>query len=364
MNQRNLLILFAALGLAALAAWLLGEEQSASLSEGDRVLPGLSAALNDVNSVTVRRAGDTTVATLRRNKSGWVIADRDEYPANFARIRQNLRGLAEAQIFEAKTANAEFYERLGLRDIADAQATGTELDIQAPDYSARVIIGRTDEGGGSLAYVRRAGEAQSYLVTASLDPGSSAADWLETAILDLPSTRVRSVQIRHPDGEILAIAKPRSESTNYTVADVPEGRSLTYDGVANAIGAALAGLTLDDVEPVADFDAGERDVTVARFETFDGLVVEVSTWQLADRSVQTFTATAVAQAPEAEADEQADGDENAESTNGPTDAEAIARVEQEAATINTRLKGWIYSMPSFKADQLTRRMDDLLAAAE
>ena len=192
MNQRNLLILFAALGLAALAAWLLGEDDSASLSEGDPVLPGLAAVLNDINSVTVRRAGDTIVATLRRDEGGWVLADRDAYPANFARIRQTLRGLADAQIFEAKTANAEFYERLGVRDIADPEAAGTELDIQAPGYSTRVIIGRTDEGGGSLAYVRRAGDAQSYLVTASLDPGSQSADWLDTAILDLPSARVRS----------------------------------------------------------------------------------------------------------------------------------------------------------------------------
>ncbi|UCG71667.1 MAG: DUF4340 domain-containing protein [Chromatiales bacterium] len=364
MNQRNLLILFAALGLAALAAWLLSEDDSGSLSEGDPVLPGLAAVLNDINSVTVRRAGDTTVATLRRDEGGWVLADRDDYPANFARIRQNLRGLADAQIFEAKTANAEFYERLGVRDIADPEAAGTELDIQAPGYSARVIIGRTDEGGGSLAYVRRAGDAQSYLVTASLDPGSQSADWLDTAILDLPSARVRSVQIRHPDGEILAIAKPRSESTNYTVADVPEGRSLTYDGVANAIGAALAGLKLDDVEPAAGFDAGDAEPTVASFETFDGLVVEARTWQRDESTVHAFAATVTTPEPAEETPGEAEGDAGAEGSDDPIDAEAVARVQQEADTINARLNGWIYTTPSFKAEQFTRRMDDLLAAAE
>ena len=364
MNQRNLLILFVALGLAALVAWLLGDEGTASLGEGDPVLPGLSAALNDVDSVIVKRAGDATLATLRRDESGWVIADRDEYPANFARIRQNLRGLADARIFESKTANPEFYERLGVRDIADPQATGTELDIQAPGNSARVIIGRTDEGGGSLAYLRRAGEAQTYLVTASLDLGSTAADWLDTAILDLPSTRVRSVQINHPDGEILAIAKPRTESTNYTVADVPKGRSLTYDGVANAIGAALAGLKLDDVEPAAGFDAGDTEATVASFETFDGLVIEVKSWQLDDRTVHAFAATAITPEPAAEPGDAADGDEQGAEANGPTDAEALALVQQEADSINARVNGWIYTTPSFKAEQFTRRMDDLLAAEE
>jgi len=368
MNQRNLLILFVALGLVALTAWLLSQEDPASLGEGDPLMPGLATALNSVTSVTVRRAGNDTVASLRRTEGGWVVTDRDDYPANFARVRQNLLGLAEAQIFESKTANAEFYDRLGVRDIADAEATGRELDIEAPDYSARIIVGRTDEGGGSLAYVRRAGEAQSYLVTASLDPGSSAADWLDTKIIDLPSTRVRSVQIRHPDGEILAIAKPRSESTNYTVADVPDGRSLTYDGVANAIGAALAGLNLDAVEPAQGFDAGGNEPTVASYETFDGLIVEVRTWQPGDRSVQAFSATVTVPDPEAgAARDDADanrGDDDATDGDGPTDAEALALLQEEADTINARLNGWIYVLPSFKAEQFTRRLDDLLAAPE
>lgn len=359
MNQRNLLILFAALGLAALAAWLLTAEEPVNLSEGDLYMPGLAGVLNDVDKLTVRRAGNTPLVTLQKNENGWVAVDRDSYPANFSRVRQNLRGLAEAKIFEAKTTNPEFYGRLGVRDIADADATGSELEIQAPGYNSRIIIGRTDEGGGSLAYVRRAGKERSFLVTASLDPGSQATDWLDTAIMDLPSTRVRAVQVRHTDGEILAIAKPRSESTNYTVADVPEGRSLTYDGAANSLGAALAGLTLDDVEPADGFEPGEVEPVVTRFETFDGLAVEVRTWALEDRTVHAF----LAEAGEAVTDRAEAGDEDG-AGDGPTDAEALAAVNEQVATLNARVGDWIYTVPSFKSEQFTRRMNDLLAAEE
>jgi hypothetical protein len=351
MNQRNLLILFAALGLVALAAWLLSPDDAVSLSEGDVFLPGLAEALNEVTSLTVRRAGDTLLVELERKDNSWLVTNRDDYPANFDRVRQNLRGLSEARIFEAKTVNPEFYERLGVRDISDAQATGSELDIRAGNYSAKVIVGRTDEGGGSLAYLRRAGEAQSYLVTASLDPGSSAADWLDTAILDLPSTRVRSVEISRPDGEILAIAKPRSESTNYTVADIPERRSLAYDGAANAIGAALASLRLDDVQPAAGFDAGDVEPVVARFNTFDGLSIEVRSWELEDRTVHAFSAVA--------------GEKSAEDeTSAPADSDALAQINAEVDAINARVADWIYVVPSFKAEQFTQRMSDLLAAEE
>lgn len=359
MNQRNLLILFAALGLVAVSAWWLGTEEPASLSEGDLFMPGLARVLNEVTSLTVRRAGNETLVNLQKNAGGWVVENRNGYPANFNRVRQNLRGLAESRIFEAKTSNPEFYDRLGVRDIADAAATGTEFEIEAPDFNSKMIVGRTDEGGGSLAYVRRPGKAQSYLITASLDPGTKAADWLDTAVIDLPSARVRSVQVRHPDGEILAIAKPRSESTNYTVADIPEGRSLTYDGAANALGAALANLTLDDVELAADFDAGDVAPTVTRFDTFDGLSIAVQTWELEDRTVHAF----LAEAGDPATTTGTDGDDDA-GTEGPSDTEALAAVNEQVTEINARVADWVYALPSFKSEQFVRRMDDLLAAEE
>jgi hypothetical protein len=162
---------------------------------------------------------------------------------------------------------------------------------------------------------------------------------------------VRSVEISRPDGEILAIAKPRSESTNYTVADIPERRSLAYDGAANAIGAALASLRLDDVQPAAGFDAGDVEPVVARFNTFDGLSIEVRSWELEDRTVHAFSAVA--------------GEKSAEDeTSAPADSDALAQINAEVDAINARVADWIYVVPSFKAEQFTQRMSDLLAAEE
>lgn len=349
MNRNKLLILVAALAIVALVA-LLSRPTASGLGEGDLLLPELNARLNGVSGLVVKRGGDQTVASLRRTDDGWIVSDHAGYRANFERIRQNLVGLAEARIFEAKTSNPEFYERLGVRDISDPLATGHEFHITGEGIDTRIIVGQTNQGGGKMAYVRPAGQAQSYLVTASLDPGREPVDWLDNAIMDIPSARVRAVQIQHPDGEILAIAKARSDSVNYTVADVPEGRSLSFDGVANSIGAALAALSFDEVIAAADLDLGSIAPTVAVFETFDGLRVTVTTWELGDRGrYAAFTAEASA-APGAE--------------DSPRDEETLAGIADEAATINQRLDGWAYRLPSFKSEQFVQRMDDLLAAPE
>jgi hypothetical protein len=38
-------------------------------------------------------------------------------------------------------------------------------------------------------------------------------------------------------------------------------------------------------------------------------------------------------------------------------------VRAEAAAINARLGGWIYTLPGYKTEQFTRRLQDLLAPA-
>jgi hypothetical protein len=61
--------------------------------------------------------------------------------------------------------------------------------------------------------------------------------------------------------------------------------------------------------------------------------VETSAWRLADGTRFTFLA----------------------SGEGPAG--------KEAAALNARLGGWVYTLPSYKAEQLTRRLQELLAPA-
>ena len=41
---------------------------------GQRLLPDLEPALNDVTTVTVEAGGDESTITLRRTETGWVVA--------------------------------------------------------------------------------------------------------------------------------------------------------------------------------------------------------------------------------------------------------------------------------------------------
>jgi hypothetical protein len=135
----------------------------------------------------------------------------------------------------------------------------------------------------------------------------------------------------------------------------------------------LSSLRLDEVAPEATFEAGAAEPVIARFETFNGMVVQARVYPvdagvrvsfevsadpvLADNS--SGLQEAAADAPSAEADEA--GDEALEGAEAVDDAvDPFATVQAEAEKLNQRLQGWIYTLPSYKSDQLTKRLEDLL----
>jgi hypothetical protein len=339
-------------------------------SQGAALAPALDDALNDIERVTLKKAGGEVIATLERRPESWVVAEKSDYRADVGKIRQGLVALAEARILEQKTSNPEFYARLGVEDIADAKATGIAIGFTASGRELPTLILGNAEGA-KFRYARREGEMQSYLIDRAPDLPRSAAQWVDTQIIDVRGERVREVTITHADGEVVTISKTASDATNFDVANVPDGRELLYPGVANVVGNALRELKLEDVQSAATEEA-PGDVRV-EYRTFDGLVVTVRGSEQGDESWLTFeasfspdaaqptTATPGSSAanPAADSDEaEADAAPGGSSAT-PASAEPVD-VAAETQRINQRVGGWRYRIAGYQYDQMTRRMSDLL----
>jgi len=356
-SARNLIALIAAALAIGLLALLLSTSDENGASSGNLLLPDLAARLNEIDSVIVTGPGNEAVASLERRDGAWRVADNG-YAADVGRLRKNLIALSEARIQEIKTANPEFYERLGVVDISDDAATGVQLELAAGEQSlGTVLVGDTGLGTGNGAYVRVNGDAQSYLVEAMLDPGPSRSDWLDREIIDVPSSDVRRVSITQIDGETLELEKISEDATEFVVLNVPDGRELSFPGVGNSIGAVLAKLQLEDVQRADEFTPAAPPI-VARFETFAGLAVEVQVFRVEDDWLVTLVAS-VTEVPAAEPKPVTEESPEAESGDAAGRQQSIA---DRAAAINARTAGWLYTLPSFKSDQLIKRLEDLLAA--
>jgi len=364
--SRRAALIVAGLAVIAIVLAVVGQRQSMpETGAGSLLIPGLAASLNDVQRMIITRAGAETVATLVRGEAGWSVAEKAGYVADIAKVRQALVSLSEARIIEAKTSNPEYYGRLGVESVDAEGASGTAVAIEAATAFPVLILG--DEPNDSSRYVRRASEQASFLIDRNPEIPDTAAQWLVTDIIDVPSANVQSVTIKHSDGEEIAISKASAADTGFTVSAIPEGRELSYPGVANVIGNTLRELKLDDVAK-ASVEAAAPS-TVTEFRTFEGLVVAVTSTLDGEQAWLTFAARAepaVALGPEdaANAAEPVDAGAVPAAEDAAPEAAEAADPVAEAAAINAHVAGWRYRIPEYQHGQLTRRWTDLLKARE
>lgn len=356
MRNRSFLILVTA--VLVMVALLYVQPKDPWQGDQQLILPGLADVLNEVDRVAVIGAGNAPIATLERGENYWTVVERDGYRADVGRIRRNLIALSEARVVEQKTTDPALHPRLGVEDIAAPDATGRKFVIAAPSQSFELIVGETGVRGG-MSYVRRPDAAQSFLVSADLDPGDDTVDWLRSELLDVGAERLHSITITHPDGEVLRIDKAAPDAVEFEIVDMPEGRELRYATILSSTTGVLADLTMDDVAR-DDAVAANRDASgdvVTRFETFDGLVIETRVEEAEDGRRTRFSARADEALASRFAPPSADEAE-------PTDRLSFEAVTEEAQRVNGELAGWIYTLPSFKSDQLVRRLEDVLSDSE
>lgn len=335
-------------------------------SESDLMVPELKARLNDLDSVTITDAnGQLTIA---REGDTWLVREIHDYPAQTASLRRLLLAIADARKIEAKTSNPDYYARLGVQHPVDAGGSGTLVAASGADFGFSVILGDTAQG--DYRYARIPEAEQSWLIDQNPPLPQEASEWLVPEIIDLDASRVRSVVIRHADGESIALRKDSTESAGFEVDGIPPGRELSYPTVANSIAGALDNLTLEDVRTSPE--TGLSATTTTTFTTFEGLQVEVVSetiddqpWISVNASVTDVPSTGE-QEPLDDASEEGGSGDNAEGEEAPQPSQSegpeSADPAAQAQEINDRAGRWIYSIAEYKADQLTRRWDDILKA--
>lgn len=328
MNKRSFKILATvsiALMLILFALQLDDDDLSTS---GDLLIPELKSAINDINSVIVTRPGDDSTTIIEKREDKWVIASRNDYSADVGKLRELLLALADARIVERKTSNPDLHDQLGLRDPEIEGSKGTRLELTGADFTYKLIVGNAAQGG--FRYVRIDEDPQSWLIDRNPVIPNSAGDWLEREIVDVKAADLRAVTIRHPDGEEIRIEKDADEGDEFEVTNLPEGRELSYATVTNSITGVLSALTLDDVRKATDMPAA---AVTATFETINGARIVVQTDRSDEESWISLDVTA---------------DDDAE----------------ELAAVSERIAGWQFRIPQYKANQLTRRWDDILKAED
>jgi hypothetical protein len=317
--------------LAGLALFQRAEE-SGPQSEPQPLFPGLTARINDLGEIAVTTK--TMSFHVRSTDQGWVVVEKNAFPADFSIIRTTAVGVASLETLSAMTATPELHARLGLgAPDAGGDAVRIALADRAGQPMADVLVSTTPQrpepDGRNRLYVRRSNENQSWLARTNLMLRTELADWLAKNVVAITRDRIQSVTVTPTTGPAYTVSRASADDVDYTLANMPAQRELSFPGSANSVALALVDFTFDDVAPAGDIDFA-RAVQHST-KTFDGLTVTV---RVADKDGQHWASVAA----------QADNPEK----------------QMEAAAINAKVTGRAFKLPEFKSSILTSTRDSLL----
>jgi hypothetical protein len=338
MHARSLILLASATAaLVAIAIVVLasGDRGVSRAAPGQSAFPALAARLGDVASVTV--SSDGTTMTLIRDGDNWLVAEKGNYPANAAKISQIVRAMADLTLVEPKTQNPDLYPRLEVEDPGNGKSTLVAVKDKSGGDLAQAIVGkrRYDRlgAGNDGVYLRKAGEAQSWLARGTLDPSGDAASWLDRQIIDISEKKIAKATLTQADGSKLVISRSAPEA-KFAVEDAPADAKFKSETATSGPATALETLDLDDVKPAGELPVPDKNVVTASFTTFDGLTVDL---RLMERDKADWIAISAA-------------------GSGPAEA--------NAKKIEGKVSLWTYAIPAYKANLLKTKLADLIEPAK
>jgi len=342
-RRRNL----AVLGLIALVSLLLAlgaiwqqAREGAPVFASREFFPGFARDVRNVARIHVAsKAGAFDVVFVP--EKGWVVPERENYPASFDLVQRTLVGLAALQTIEPKTARADWLHFVDL----DAPPRGNGILITAGDEQghalASLITGKSEDIGDATGavglFVRRPNEDQSWLVRSVLDPRASLSDWLDKHVMDVDRSRIQEVDVDPAGGARFVLARSRPSDADFVLTPIPAGKTVADPSGPDGVASAITSFGFDDVRTARSFDFGNA-ATTARVitKTFDGLKVTANVLKQGADYWATISAE-------------------------PVDA-SKPDAAKEAAAINAHASGWAYKLPAYKGQLFMTTLDSLLKA--
>ncbi len=330
MRRRTILAMGGA-GAAAVAAGLLlapAGERSGEFAPGAWAFPDLAPRLAQAARVEIIR--NTERSTLLRAGEGWGVEQLANYPARLPKLREMLTALTELRLMEERTSDPALHARLGVDDPATPGSTATRLRVLDAQGGVlvEVILGtrraRTQGAASDMLYLRREGEARSWLAEGRVVPDAEPSLWVDREIAMLAPDRLRRVEVQRAGEAPLTLERAGEVDAPLRVV-APAEAPATAPAALEDVGRAFDLLTFTDVRPATALE-GEA-LGQARFTYTDELVITAWPRRL-DGQLWVVL--------------RADG--------GP-----------EAQALHARWQGWAYQLGEWKEKALIPRLEDLLA---
>jgi hypothetical protein len=361
--MRTLFFFVAAVAIVGIA-WNVSRDSAPDSEISTNLLfPELLESVNDVNRMSIVSA--TTNVELARSNSGWVVSNRDDFPADISKVRSTLLALSQTTALENKTSKPERYGKIGVNMPDSADSDSRLINVFTADETklAALIIGNkrsASQPGEAQYFVRQTDSETALLVQGNLELNADPIQWMDTDIVDIPAERVRSVTIGQNEATPIVVSKQNARENFYSLANIPAGFTETSRSVVSSFGALLLGVRFDNVFSADKFD-GKPVRSTSVLETFDGLRATIEQY---DHEDSVVTRVRFAYDPELVEPIEPLPEEDPESENKASESTTEPSVENAVDDLNEKVAKWLYVLPDYKNRLLAKKFDEMIKEQE
>ena len=330
-------LVLAAVVLGLLAFWTGRSRQLRSPEQlGKPVLPGLT--INAIGRIEIAHQSKTV--TLANTDDGWVVSSLYNYPADVAKIRENLLALRDLKIGAVQR---------GAR-IDSTNATLVDLQDERGKPLASIRLGEVrTKPNAQYGWDMPDGRSVSanandtvFLVKDSLSAlEPDGKTWVSTEVLNVPGADIAKVVLSGPDG---AVTLDRVSGA-LTLTGLAAGESCD-DSKVSGVESALGNLRFADLADPAltDVQTGMATGHTFTVSTTDGTIYAARIGAAAPNRSDRYLRLAVSAQPVS------------------TNAAERASVTQQAAERNQSVSPWLFLISSWNADSMTRSRASFIQA--
>ncbi len=298
---------------------------------------------DDISSILIKTGKDTL--TLRRKSKGFVVVNKDNYPADTEKINDLITDCLEIKVAQMVTDNPANFADLG---VTEDKATKI-VRFFTPDANELfgVIVGNSKESGQGT-YVRMTSSNKVYLATQPPYVDDTALNYVKQQLVALVHKEIQLVTVDSPNGRY--VLKPKTDSEDVELVNIPEGKKLKESDAKNVFD-ALSGLNFSDVKKDSGDLKFDRQYICKLFNSTE------FTFDIASKDGKSYVKCRAiftdGKPPVANPNEKLSDDQMKERENK-------LLLDKKADDFTSRNLGWVYEIPSYKAKYLTTDLSSLV----
>ncbi len=369
MKKNHLLLLLAVAVLASLAGIYFQVAQSSKWSDSktDRTI-FQNLPVNDISQIQIRSG--TVSVTLERKEDVWGVAERDNYPADFDKIRDLIKTLWELKAGQEMQVGPSQLGRLKVTAPGQGPESGIEIDLKGQKDSqiASLIIGKSADQSNAAAASATTGrfvynqafKVRVFLVSVyffSVDP-VSVGSWLDKTFI-APEELKEVDQAAWSNNPGWKVTRQDAKG-EWQLEDPQSGESLD-----KAFSQSLSSFALSfvDVRPpsVSPDETGLKDPFKISIKTFDGFTYDFLLGRDGPektRYLQLKVSADFSSVRPTDPNENADDKKKKDQEFDQKNTGLKERLAKEK-----RFEKWVYLVPDSHLEQLLKRRNEIVSKA-